>query len=325
MAQQANVTGVILAAGNGARMRLLAAGPKANLPVCNRPLISYHLAMLHSMGIRDVVVVVGFLAPQVISAAEAARPPGITLRYVDQPERQGIAHALFQTRALVADRMVVILADTYVVPGDLDAALGMLGGKVVGVLSVRRVASPHQIRKECTVRFDSGGNLVQIREKPAVPFNDLKPCGVYFFTTAVFDAIASTPPSPLRGEVEISDAVQGLVNAGHRVHQATSVRWDTNLNVPLDLLSANLAELRQRDAGAVVHPNAQVEESAELRNAVVGEHARVGAGARLENVVVLPAAVVEPGRHLADAIVGVRGVITAVRQAGESDARASRG
>jgi glucose-1-phosphate thymidylyltransferase len=296
------VTGVILAAGHGSRMRPYTSVAKACLPVCNRSLLSYQLDLLAGLGIDDVVLVVGHLADQVEREARASCPDGLGLRFTVQPERKGIAHALWQVRGLVAERLVVLLGDTYLVPGDPRAGLAGLAERAA-VLSVRREPSPARIRQECTVRFDTDGDLLQIQEKPDEPFNDLKPCGLYFFTSAIFDAIAATPPSALRGEVEITDALQRLVDSGYRVGRADAVRWDRNLNTPADLLACNLAELRRRHRPTVVHPAAVVDASAVLHNVVVGRQARIGADAHLSNVVLLPGGVAEPRQRLADALV----------------------
>ncbi len=296
------VTGVILAAGQGSRMRPYAAGPKACLPVCNRSLLGYQLDLLAGLGIEDVIVVVGHLAEQVEHEARTSCPAGLALRFVVQRERRGIAHALWQVRGLVAEHLVVLLGDTYLVPGNPGAGLAGLAERAA-VLSVRREPSPARIRQECSVRFDANADLVQIQEKPAQPFNDLKPCGLYFFTAAIFDAIAETPPSALRGEVELTDALQRLVDSGYRVGRADAVRWDRNLNTPEDLLACNLAELRRRHRSAMVHPTACVDPSAVLDNVVVGRLARIAAGTRLRNTVLLSRAVVGPGRQVTDALV----------------------
>jgi dTDP-glucose pyrophosphorylase len=293
------VTGIVLAAGEGHRMGPLGQTvPKVCLPVGNRPLIASHLAMLEAMGVRRVVVVVGHLAGAVAASIGAFRPAGMVVELVEQPVRRGIADALARTRPLVGAHLVVVLGDTHIVPGDLGAGLRRLvedpTGRLAAILSVRHEADPDRIRRECTVRFD-GDDLVEIEEKPAVPFNDLKPCGLYFFSEAVFAAIEETPPSSLRGEVEITDAIQTLIRSGWSVGRCSAVRWDTNLNTPDDLLAANVAEVSGRGIESIVDPSAVVDPSARLSRVVVGARARVAAGADLTDSLVLPDAEVGPG------------------------------
>jgi glucose-1-phosphate thymidylyltransferase len=309
-----DLTGVILAAGVGSRMQPYAPGPKASLPVCNQPLVDHQLAIFARLGIRQVVVVVGHLGDQVAQVVRVGCPAEIELRFVEQPAPRGIADALWQARDYVGARMVVVLGDTYLVAGDLHAGLRGLEEQndrpTAAVLSIRREPSAARIRQECTVRFDAGGSLERIEEKPTRPFNDLKPCGLYFFAPAIFEAIARTPPSALRGEVEITDALQLLVDSGYRVGRAAAVLWDRNLNTPADLLACNLAELRRRHLQVLLHPDAHVDASAVLHNVVVGDQGRIGPESRLTNVVLLPEASVGSAQSLSDALVTPGGVFT---------------
>ncbi len=298
-------TGVILAAGQGRRMgRIGLDRAKPCLPVGNRPLLHHHLDLFAQMQLETAVIVVGFRAEAVVAVANAhpaVRSGSIQLRFVEQEHRGGIAHALRLTREVVHEHLVVVLGDTYLVPGDLRAPLELLTGQggppFAAVLSVRREEDPEAIRRECSVRFDGAGRLLEIREKPERPFNDLKPCGLYFFDRRIFAAIDRTVPSPLRGEVEITDAIQELVSMGELVGQASAVAWDVNLNTPADLLLANLAELRRRGEERLLGHDAQVHEDAVLERVVIGDRARVLAPARLIDCLVLDDAVLaEPVR-----------------------------
>ena len=185
-----------------------------------------------------------------------------------------------------------------------EGALGSEEEELAAILSIRAVANKDLIRKECTVQFDSAGRLVEIEEKPKEPWNDLKPCGMYFFERAVFDAIAQTPPSALRGEVEITDSIQTLVKKGLSVGKANTVKWDVNLNLPADLLLANLVELRRRDATHWIAEDATIEDGVHLHEVVVGPRAHVQAGARLHHCVVLEDVTVPGQTHLEGCILG---------------------
>jgi len=288
-------TGVILAAGEGRRMGGLGAvWAKACLPVCNQPLVHHHLDLLHEMGVREVVVVVGYRGNEVMNAAQEhsrVQAGELTLARAEQSERRGIAHALLCARSAIADHMVVVLGDTYFVPEALKRPIAMLSapvGALGAVLTIRREPDPMQICRECTVRFDEAGHLVRIQEKPDTPWNDLKPCGMYFFGPRIWDAIHQTPPSALRDEVEITDAIQTLVDLGIPVGRAPTVSRDVNINVPKDLLAANLLELSRRGEVMEVHPSAVVAPQARLDQVIVGPDATVGPGVRLSHALVLP-------------------------------------
>ena len=270
---------------------------KACMPVCNRPLVHHHLDLMLEMGVNEVVVVVGYRGQEVMIAAaehQAVLSGELTLTSVEQSERRGIAHALLCAKQVIRDHMVVVLGDTYFVPEALTRPISMLSASVGGlgaVLTVRRETDPKQICRECTVRFDDQGHLVRIQEKPETPFNDLKPCGMYFFGPRIWDAINQTPPSALRDEVEITDAIQTLVDLGIPVGRAATVSRDVNINVPRDLLAANLLELSRRGEAVDIHASAEVSAEAQLDQVVVGPNATIGPKVALSRALVLPGTV----------------------------------
>jgi len=302
--------GVILAAGEGHRMGAISSHyAKVMLPVCNRPLIAMHLEILATMGIRRVVIVVGHNASRVIETVASWRPAGLHVEFVEQAERLGIAHALFLTYPQVErHNLVVILGDTHFIPLDLTAGLDLLGNAgrngTAAVLSVRRVRDPEMIRRECTVQLDDEGKLVRIREKPVTPFNDIKPCGIYFFSPAIFDAIDMTPPSALRGEVEITDAIQSLVDSGGAVRCARTVLWDRNINYPGDILLSNLVELQRRHLVRLVGRECDLHPESSLQETVLGNRVRIDAPAHFVRSLVLDDTVVDQHGDFVDCVVG---------------------
>jgi glucose-1-phosphate thymidylyltransferase len=304
--------GVILAAGEGQRMGEISAHfAKPVLPVCNEPLIAGHLRLLTGLGLNRVVVVVGYRKATVEATARACCPRGLHLEFVEQPERLGIAHALNLARPLVnGSNLVVVLGDTYFIPQDLDRGLALLCApgpdQAACVLSVRRVKDPEMIRRECTVRFDAEDRLLEIREKPHAAFNDLKPCGIYFFSPAIFDAIEMTPLSALRGEVEITDSIQTLAELGHKVTWAPTIFWDRNINYPGDILMSNLVELRRRGLSQLLGERVQLHEEARLAETVVGNDVRIDAPAHFLRSLVLDGSVVEAHGDYTDCVVGPR-------------------
>jgi dTDP-glucose pyrophosphorylase len=314
------VTGVILAAGRGHRMgRLGECFPKSCLPLCNKPLLATHFGLLSEMGIRDIVIVVGYKAETVERVARSLVPKNTRLRFVIQPEQKGIADALSCARHCIGEWMVLMLGDTHFVAGDLRAGVRMLRenpGAMDAVLSVRAVSDPDLIRNECTVRLDDRRRVLEIREKPATPWNNTKPCGVYFFSRRIFDAIAATPPSTLRNEIEITDAIQTLVRRGGVVECASTIEWDNNLTRPADLLRSNLYELRRRGLSVILGTDAEVHPGASLRDTVVGDGATIDAPITIERTLLLEKARVGGSDNIRDCIVGQDFVIPCGRRSG---------
>jgi len=305
-----DTVGIILAAGEGHRMGAISAHfAKPVLPICNEPLIATHLRQLHSLSIKKVVIVVGHKKERVMETARAHCPDGMGLVFIDQTERLGIAHALFLTRGEVSGcNLVVVLGDTHFTVNDLSLGLEKLAGRKNGsaaaVLSVRRVRDPRMIRRECTVRFDFDGRLLEIKEKPYVPFNDMKPCGIYYFSPMVFEAIELTMPSSLRGEVEITDSIQTLVEMGQEVTWAPTVVWDRNINYPGDILMSNLVELRGRKLTKLVGDGCSIHPESLIRDSVIGDGARVLTPARLTRSLVLDSAEITQHGSFRDCIIG---------------------
>jgi len=287
-------TGVILAAGAGRRMGAIGeALPKACLPLGHSPLIHHHLDLLRAQGVRRVVVVVGYKNEAIRDAVKSYGSPADfdSIEFVEQHKRLGIAHALLKVEGLVPENMIVILGDTYFIPDRLGEPLELFeaaGAPGLGaVLSVRKEPNPAQIRKECSIRLDAEGCLVEIKEKPQTPFNDMKPCGMYFFSNAIFDAIRQTPASELRNEVEISDSIQTLVNSGRAIRCAHTVAWDMNLNTPAELWWCNQVELRRRGGGSWVGARVELDPAAVVEDSVLGNDIQVGAGVTLSRCLVL--------------------------------------
>jgi glucose-1-phosphate thymidylyltransferase len=298
---------VILAAGSGTRLGPLGARyNKAMLPVGPDTLMAHHVHTFAALGTRRFVVVVD--DPASGTADEARRlaaEGGFPLDVVVQAQRKGIGHAVLLAEPHVGGGpFVLVLGDTFYVPRDLAGALSDLqSGAFEAVLSVRHTLDEALIRKECTVELDGLGRVRRIVEKPAAVLSPWKPCGVYFFGPAMWDALHATPASALRGEIEITDAIQALVARGGRVGVRQTLDLDVNITWPADLLEANRALLRSLGRTALVHPEARVAAGVVLEEAVVSKGCEVGTGSRLARVVLFPGAVVPAGSDLADALV----------------------
>jgi len=309
-------TGVILAAGVGKRMgRIGESLPKACLPLGQAPLIHHHLELLRVQGVARVVVVVGYRHESIRKAVDeySGSDAFESIEFVEQSQRLGIAHALLMVESMVPENMIVILGDTYFIPDQLMEALEIfereLDRGLGAVLSVRVEPNPAQIRKECSIRLDTEGRLLEIKEKPKQPFNELKPCGMYFFSTAVFDAIRNTPASELRNEVEISDTIQTLANSGRTVRCASTVRWDMNLNSPAELWWCNQVELRRLGGGAWLGDEALLGADVAIEESVLGNHVRVASGSSLSHCLVLEHEVLNDPVSLKDTVLAFGNVI----------------
>jgi dTDP-glucose pyrophosphorylase len=286
--------GVILAAGEGVRMAPLSAEwPKPLLPVLNRPVVDHQLALMRSVGVREVVVVVKEGAAELRAHLGDGAAHGVYVRYAEQTAPQGIAHAVLAAEPLVGDRaLLLMLGDIYFVADRFERMLSMHREGFGAVLAAREEPDLEALQRNYAIVRAPDGRVARVIEKPRHPPTRLKGCGVYLFRPAFFDAIRRTPRSALRDEYEITDAIQIFIDDGQRVGVAEVVVRDVNLTVPRDLWALNLSELEREGIEALVDPGARVDERAAIVRSTVSRGASIGP-VRVERSVVLGGARVE--------------------------------
>ncbi len=272
--------GVILAAGKGTRMRPFSTHyPKPMLPVLGKPLMVHQIEIMHGLGIRDVVIVIGHLGHEVVQKLGDGARFGMRFRYVEQEETLGIAHAVSRLDPHIDRPFFLFLGDIFFETENLASMADRFGGaqKTAAVLAVRREPDAAALRRNFTVEVGADQrHVLRVVEKPRFPKTDLKGCGIYLFDPAFFDAVRRTPRTALRDEYEITDAIQLFIDSGARVEAADVIRRDLNVSYAKDLLALNTYLLDKTGK-----PN------------WLGERVEVHQGAKLERCVVMDGAVVE--------------------------------
>ncbi|MCA8964762.1 MAG: NTP transferase domain-containing protein [Planctomycetes bacterium] len=293
-----DLMGVILAAGKGTRMRPFSERwPKPILPVLGVPLMAYQLRMMAGLGVRRVVVVIGHLGHEVVRALGDGAEYGVEIRYVEQEETLGIAHAVSRLEPHVDRSFFLFLGDIYFDTENLGSMLERFrAGKLGGVLACRREPDLEAIKRNFVVLADADHVVHRVIEKPRHPRTDLKGCGIYLFDQAFFDAVRRTPRTALRNEYEITDSIQIFLDDGYRVEAAEVVKADMNVSYPADLLQLNLLLLAERGEVNFVDAGARVQAGATLDRCVVMGGATVGADAALTECMLFPGAAVPAGQ-----------------------------
>jgi dTDP-glucose pyrophosphorylase len=289
---------VILAGGRGARMEPFSARyPKPLLPVLDRPVIAHQIAHMTALGVRDVVVVVGHLGSVISETLGDGSALGVRIRYVEQGEPLGIAHALGKAEPFVDRPFLLTLGDIFFVPRGDDGLARMASlhrdADLDGVLAVKEETDDAAIRRNFAVVLADDGTVRRVIEKPSHPRTMLKGCGVYLFDPPIFDAIRRTPRTTLRDEYELTDAIQIFIDDGHRVGTADVIEWDVNLTFPKDLWLANARELARTGQRSFVAESAEVGPGAVVDGSVIGGGAVVRPGVRVLDSVVFPGTVVD--------------------------------
>lgn len=296
--------GAILAAGHGSRMGPFGEQlPKPIAPICNKPLLVYQLEHLRSLGIEDVIVVVGHLGRRIAETLGDGSAYGVRIRYVEQEKRLGLAHAVGQLEAFIDRSFVLFLGDIFFHVPDLRAMVEEFESyPCAAVLAVREEQAPEAVKKNFSVYLRNDGTVRRVIEKPRHIENMLKGCGLYLFDLPIFDAIRRTPRTALRDEYELTDSIQILIDYEYPVRVARIVEWDMNITFIGDLIECCVYQLHQLGRRHIVGEGCRIAEGTELIDTVVGDHVSISKPARLERCVVLSGVHIEGGAACQNAV-----------------------
>lgn len=298
MTQASDLLGVILAAGKGTRMLPFSERfPKPILPIGGKPLLVHQIEALRELGVREVVVVIGHLGYEIVRALGDGSDYGVSIRYVEQEETLGIAHALCKLERHVDRPFFLFLGDIFFETENLGSMLQRLGDgtrdQTAAVLAVKREPDREAIRRNFVVHVDESERVTRVIEKPRVPTTDLKGCGLYLFDVAFFDAVRRTPRTAMRDEYEITDSIQIFIDDGWRIEAAEVVKDDLNLSFPSDLLLLNLHYLKARGIDKFVGEGVHLPEGSEVHNSVIMDGVRFEHPVRVDRALVFPDTVVD--------------------------------
>ena len=249
--------GLILAGGAGTRLRPITyTSAKQLVPVANTPILFYGLQSMVDAGIRDIGIIVGDTADEVRAAVGDGSRWGATITYIPQDEPLGLAHCVLIAQPFLgADEFVMYLGDN-LLEQDLSTFVRAFRddpSRPAAQILLKSVTDPHRFG---VAELDSQGDVVRLVEKPSEPASDLALVGVYLFGPLIHEAVRSIQPSP-RGELEITDAIQWLVEHHYRVrtHQLEGWWIDTGKLTPL--LEANRLLLERIESRVEGHVDAE--------------------------------------------------------------------
>jgi glucose-1-phosphate thymidylyltransferase len=285
------VKGLILSGGAGTRLRPIThTSAKQLVPVANKPVLFYGLEAMRDAGIRDVGIVVGDTQAEIEAAVGDGSSFGLQVTYLRQKEPLGLAHAvLISEEYLGAEPFVMYLGDNLLKEGITPFVRAFEAHRPDALILLQRVANPSAYG----IAELEGERVVRLVEKPREPRSDLALVGVYIFTPAVF-ASAKAITYSARGELEITEAIQHMVDGGLRVEPHTVTGWWKDTGKLADMLEANRLVLSTL-SGTV---------RGELEEATIEGSVDVGEGSRLVRCTVRGPAVIGAGCRLSDAFVG---------------------
>ncbi|MEU2926014.1 glucose-1-phosphate thymidylyltransferase [Streptomyces sp. NPDC007251] len=243
---------LLLSGGSGTRLRPIThTSAKQLVPVANKPVLFYGLEAIAEAGITDVGIIVGDTAEEIREAVGDGSAFGLDVTYLPQEAPLGLAHAVLIAREYLGeDDFVMYLGDNFVVGGITDLVEGFRAERPDAQILLTKVPNPTEFG---VAELDAAGQVIGLEEKPRHPKSELALVGVYLFSPAVHEAVRAIKPSA-RGELEITDAIQWLIDAGRDVRSTTiSGYWKDTGNVT-DMLEVNrsvLETLERRIDGTV--------------------------------------------------------------------------
>jgi glucose-1-phosphate thymidylyltransferase len=233
--------GLILAGGFGTRLRPLTyTGAKQLIPVANKPIIYYGIEALVKAGITELGIVVGDTAREVQQAVGDGSKWNISITYIQQEKPLGLAHAIKISKEFLKDEsFIMYLGDNILKEGINDFVMQFEENSPQALILLTEVHNPQEFG---VAVVDSTGSVKKLVEKPKEPPSNLALVGVYLFSTEIFTAIEHIKPS-WRNELEITDAIQWLLDNDYRVESHSVRGWWKDTGKPDDIIEANLLVL----------------------------------------------------------------------------------
>jgi glucose-1-phosphate thymidylyltransferase len=286
--------GLILSGGAGTRLRPIThTSAKQLVPVANKPVLFYGIEALVEAGIIDIgVIIAPATGGEIRQAAGDGSDFGARFTYIEQEAPLGLAHALLTAEEYLGQSpFVMYLGDNLLRDGITDLVEVFRGSEPDALILLTRVDDPSSYG----VAELNGDRVVRLVEKPKDPPSDLALVGVYMFTPTIFEAAHSIKPSG-RGELEITDAIDTLINRERRVESHIVKGWWKDTGKLEDMLEANrlvLEDIEPRidgelDSESRVEGRVAIEEGAKLERTVVRGPAIIGAGAQITNAYIGP-------------------------------------
>lgn len=323
--------GLILAGGFGTRLRPLTYSQQKQLiPVANKPILFYAIEDLIEAGLNDIGIIVGPNKEQVISAVQSHHWDA-HIEFIEQDYPLGIAHTIKISKDFLGDdAFMMYLGDNILKEGVVNHVKDFLSSDCDSSIMLNIVDNP----KEFGIAvLNEKQEVIRLIEKPKNPPSNNAVIGVYMFTSAVHEAVKHLKPSK-RGQLEITDAIQWLIDNGHKVKSSFVNNWWKDTGKPEDILHANRlilddiktkfegtidkSDIRGRveiGKGSIVKDGCLVKgptligKNCHISNSYIGPYTSIGnnceiIGTEMEDSIVLDGAKIIDGGHILDSLIG---------------------
>ncbi len=302
---------LVLSGGKGTRLRPLTHTiAKQLVPVANQPILGYVMNHLREAKIKDVGVIV---APETQDEVRKYLVDGskwdLKITYIVQDKPLGLAHAVKTAKDFLKDEnFVMYLGDNLLGSGIKEAVNRFLSLNIDGMIFLKEVSDP---RAFGVAKLDEKGNIVELVEKPKNPPSNLALVGVYLFSSKIHDAIDSIKPS-WRGELEITDAIQALIEKGAKVQGEILNSWWLDTGKKDDFLAANTTVLDEYtvrkisgdvDEKSTIEGRVHIEKGAKITNSTIRGPVIIGKNATVENSFIGPFSSIGDESQIIDSVI----------------------
>jgi len=325
---------LVLAAGEGTRLRPLTSNvPKPLIVVAGKPFLSHVFHALSAVGVKEIVLLVGWKANRIKEYYGNGSREGIKIHYLEQKERMGTAHAIGVAEQTMTEPFICVNGDVVISESDVGEMVAIHERKRSTVVGAVTVKDPQRFG----VIEMSGGKLARIIEKPQIPPTDLINAGIFIFNPEIFKEIKNTAKSS-RGEYEITDTLNNLAKSKSVLVHRLKGDW-IDVGRPWDLLRANeilMSRMKGRIQGTiedgvrllgevVVEKGARIRSGSYIEGPVyisegcdigpncyirpstcIGPKCRVGSSVEVKNSIIMAGGHIPHHNYIGDSIIGER-------------------
>ncbi len=298
--------GLILSGGKGTRLRPLTyTSAKQLIPVANKPILFFGIEFMRDAGITEIGIIVGETRAEIMESVGDGSRFGVNIEYIYQPEPLGLAHAVLTAEQYIGEEeFTMYLGDNLLRDGIAGIVNEYNERKPDCMILLTPVKNPSQFG---VAELNDDGSVKKLVEKPSEPKSDLALVGVYLFNKKIFEAARKIKPS-FRGELEITDAIQQLMDDGHSVYPSIVKGWWKDTGKLDDMLEANrlildtlegkieghVDEASRIEGRVTLKPNSRVINSA-IRGPVI-----IGRNVVIENAFIGPYTSIQDRCHISD-------------------------
>lgn len=324
--------GLVLSGGFGTRLRPLTYSQQKQLiPVANKPILFYAIEDIIEAGVSEIGIIVGPNSDQVERTVKS-REWEADIKFIYQDAPRGLAHTVLISEEFIAgDSFVMYLGDNLLCDGIIGHVNSFRSSGADASILLTEVSHPERFG---VAELNERGEVVRLVEKPKVPPSNLALVGVYLFQPVIFEAVKEIRPS-WRDELEITDAIQWLVEKGYHVQASVVKGWWKDTGMPEDILSANNLILDELDAsssgvvadgcivqgrvcigrdtvlkeGSVVRGPVIVGRGCSISNSYIGPYTSIGDGceivdSEIEGSIVMDGTKINVRRKIVDSLIG---------------------